>query len=470
MSDGDSSDFSSIARYRDKIVSGPIFSMLLRLGAPPLLNQLIIVAYNTADAYWLSQYSDVTVAVPRQTWPIIMLFQALAMALTAACLSIVSQYVGGKAYREASRSASRFFTILFFAGGMFCVALMVLRGVIFTFIISTPPEIFDDVLRYSGVIAFDIFLNYISMTFTTLLQSLGDTRRPALVNAVAVSLNMLLDPFLVLGIGPFPRLGVVGAALTDVMGKIISALTLAYIIKRDYPDLRITFTKDIDFKWAALVVRISLPIFILGLTNSFAFLIQLRIVNSFGVVVATSYAIGFVIMDIVDAALFGLSGATAIMIGQNLGAGNIRRAKEIAYKSCLLVFSLVAAGATIIYPIRASLIEVFTESQPIIIETNLFLQNLLPTLPFFGLTMVAMSTGRGSGYTLIPTLIGIFRLWGIRIGLGYLLAFILGMGSFGAWLAIALSNVVGGIASIFWIKYGNWAKPIVRREASERRS
>ncbi|MEM2500813.1 MAG: MATE family efflux transporter, partial [Candidatus Bathyarchaeia archaeon] len=118
----------------------------------------------------------------------------------------------------------------------------------------------------------------------------------------------------------------------------------------------------------------------------------------------------------------------------------------------------------------ASLIEVFTESQPIIIETNLFLQNLLPTLPFFGLTMVAMSTGRGSGYTLIPTLIGIFRLWGIRIGLGYLLAFILGMGSFGAWLAIALSNVVGGIASIFWIKYGNWAKPIVRREASERRS
>ncbi|MEM2500928.1 MAG: MATE family efflux transporter, partial [Candidatus Bathyarchaeia archaeon] len=140
MSDGDSSDFSSIARYRDKIVSGPIFSMLLRLGAPPLLNQLIIVAYNTADAYWLSQYSDVTVAVPRQTWPIIMLFQALAMALTAACLSIVSQYVGGKAYREASRSASRFFTILFFAGGMFCVALMVLRGVIFTFIISTPPE------------------------------------------------------------------------------------------------------------------------------------------------------------------------------------------------------------------------------------------------------------------------------------------------------------------------------------------
>lgn len=462
--DGGLNEDISISKYRDKIVHGPIFHMLLWLGAPPLLNQLIIIAYNTADAYWLSQYSDVTVAVPRQTWPIIMLFQALAMALTAACLSTVSQYIGGKAYREASRSASRFFTVLFFAGGILCIALLALRECIFSYIISTPPEIFNDVIKYSGIIAFDIFLNYISLTFTTLLQSVGDTRSPAMVNAVAVGLNILLDPFLVLGIHPFPRLGVIGAAITDVMGKSISVLMLTYIIRKNYPDLKIAFTRDIDFEWAALVARISSPILILGLTNGFAFLMQLRIVNELGIVTATSYAIGFVIMDIVDAALFGLGGATAIMVGQSLGDGNIKRAKEVAYKSCLLVFTLVSLGAALVYPIRMYLIEIFTDDSLILAETDSFLQKLLPTLPFFGLFMVAISTGRGSGHTFTPTLIGIFRLWGIRVGLGYMLAFLLGMGSAGAWLAIALSNLIGGIAALIWIKYGDWAKPVVKRE------
>ncbi|MEM3816294.1 MAG: MATE family efflux transporter, partial [Candidatus Bathyarchaeia archaeon] len=356
----------------------------------------------------------------------------------------------------------RFFTVLFFAGIIFCMTLLALREFIFSYIISTPQEIFEEVIKYSGIIAFDILLNYVSLTFATILQSVGDTRKPAIVNAAAVSSNALLDPFLVLGIGPFPRLGVIGAAITDAMGKGISTLTLAYIVRRSYPDLKIMFTRDMDLEWATLVARISSPILVLGLTNGFAFLMQLRIVNDLGIVTATSYAIGFVIMDIVDAALFGLSGATAIMIGQSLGAGNIRRAREVAYKSCLLTFTLVALGATIIYPIRGLLADVFADDPLIIAETSSFLQKLLPTLPFFGLFMVAMSTGRGSGHTLTPTLIGIFRLWGIRAGLGYMLAFPFAMGSSGAWLAIALSNFIGGIAALIWIKYGDWAKPIVK--------
>ncbi|MBS7648060.1 MAG: MATE family efflux transporter [Candidatus Bathyarchaeia archaeon] len=459
----DLTEITSIGKYRDRIVSGPIFRMLIWLGAPPLLNQLIVVAYNTADAYWLSQYSNVAVAVPRQTWPIIMLFLALVNALNTANLSMVSQYIGGKAYNEASQSASRFFTVALLAGSTLCATLLTLRGFIFTWIISTPPEIFEDVMKYSGVIAFDIFLNYIALTFTTLLQSVGDTRRPAIVNAIAVALNIILDPFLILGLGPFPRLGVIGASLTDVMGKAISTFTLAYVIKKNYPELRISFTRDIDFEWAALVARISLPVLVLGLTNGFAFLMQLRIVNLLGIVAATAYAIGFIIMDIVDAALFGLSGATAIIIGQSLGAEKIERAREVAYKSSLLIFVLVALGASIIYPVKGILADVFADDPLIIAETNLFLQTLLPTLPFFGLFMTAMSTGRGSGHTFIPTSIGIFRLWGIRVGLGYILAFLLNMGSQGAWLAIALSNIIGGIISLLWIKYGKWAKPIVKR-------
>jgi len=465
MSDenGELQESYGISKYRGKVVSGPIIRTLIWLGVPPLINQLIVVAYNVADTYWLGLYSEVAVAVPRQVWPVIMLFQALLMALTAACLSVISQHVGAKNYREASLSASRFFTLSSAVGALLCILLFLLREVIFKWLVSTPQEIFEDTLKFSGVIAFDILFNYIVLTYTTLLQSVGDTRSPAIVNGFAVGVNIILDPFLVLGLGPFPRLGVIGAALTDVMGKIISVIALTYIIRRDYPDLHVSFTKNFNAKWMRLVLRIGLPVLALMLTNGFAFVFQLQIVNLLGIVAATAYSIGFVIVNVVDAVLWGLTGATAIMVGQNLGAENIERAKEVAYKSAIIVFTLIAIGSCITYPLKRSIANVFVDDQAMIAETERFLEVILPALPFFGLFMVAMSTGRGSGHTTFPTAIGIARLWGIRVGLGYFLAFIVGLGPFGAWLAIALSNYICGTIALLWIKYGRWAKAVIRK-------
>jgi putative MATE family efflux protein len=458
---------SGISKYRDQIINGPIIRTIFWLGIPPLINQLVVVAYNVADTYWLSSYSEIAVAVPRQMWPILMLFQALANALTTASLSIVSQYIGSKAYKEASQSASRFFTLAFLSGGALSVMLLTLRHAIFTVVMSTPPEIFDYVMDYSAVIAFDVFFNYIALTYTTLLQSVGDTKRPAIVNVVSVGINIALDPFFVLGIGPFPRLGVVGAALTDVLGKIISITAMTYVLKKHYPELKIGFTRKIGAKWAQLVLRIGMPILTLGLMNGFAFLMQLKLVNLMGVVTATAFSIGFVVLDIVDAALWGLSGAPAIMIGQSLGAEKPERAKQVAFKAAILLFVLIMAGAAIIYPIRRGLADVFADDQNILDETDLFLQTLLPTLPFFGLFAVALSIGRGSGHTLFPTTLGILRLWGFRITLGYILAFTFGLGSLGIWLAIAISNLIGGLIAILWITYGNWAKAVIEEKTTK---
>jgi len=353
--------------------------------------------------------------------------------------------------------------VSFLSGAVLSFSLFSLRGVIFTSVVSTPPEIFEDVMKYSGVIAFDVFFNYLALTYTTLLQSVGDTRRPAIVNVVAVGVNVVFDPFFVLGIGPFPRLGVVGAALTDVMGKMISIGALTYVLRRSYPELRIRFTKEIDVEWTRLVLRVGLPILTLGLMNGFAFLVQLRLVNVLGIIVATSFSIGFVIMDIVDAALWGLSGAPAIMVGQSLGAGDRKRAREVAFKAAFLIFGLMVLGACILYPIRRRVVDVFADTPSILNETELFLATLLPTLPLFGLFVSGMFTGRGSGHTLFPTSVGILRLWGVRLGLGYFLAFTFGMGALGVWVAISLSNVVGGFISILWVKYGNWAEPVVKK-------
>ncbi|MEM2386217.1 MAG: MATE family efflux transporter, partial [Candidatus Bathyarchaeia archaeon] len=434
---------TSISKYRDQIINGPVVRTIFWLGTPPLVNQLVVVAYSVMDAYWLSMYSEVAVAVPRQMWPILMLFQAVINGLTAAILAMVSQHIGGKAYREASVSASRFFTLAVLSGGFLSIVLLTLRYSIFTVVLSTPPEIFDYVMAYSGVIAFDVFFNYVALTYSTILQSIGDTRRPAIVNVLAVLVNVALDPFFVLGLGPFPRLGVVGAALTDVLGKAISITALAIVLRKYYPELKVKFTGQLDFEWIRLASRIGTPILTLGLMNGFAFLMQLKFINMMGVVAATAFSIGFMVLDVVDAVLWGLSGAPAIMIGQSLGAEKPERAREVAWKATALLFLLITAGAAVTYPLRRNIADVFADNVNIVNETDFFLQTLLPTLPFFGLFIAALSAGRGSGHTVFPTALGIFRLWGLRVILGYILAYTLKMGSSGIWLAIALSNIIG---------------------------
>lgn len=117
----------------------------------------------------------------------------------------------------------------------------------------------------------------------------------------------------------------------------------------------------------------------------------------------------------------------------------------------------------IIYPARGWIADVFADDPEIIYETTLFLEVILPALPFFAMFINAVSAGRGSGHTLFPTVLGVTRLWVLRLAVGYVLAFPLGMGSLGIWLAVALSHIIGGVASLIWLKYGKWVEAVIEK-------
>ncbi len=453
---------ATIDRYRSEIVNGPIVKTLLWLGFPLMLVQLINVSYNVADAFWLSRYSNVAMAVPRQAWPPFMFFNAFNMAISTANMALLSQYIGARRYDEASDVASKFFTVSLITSFVFGLTYFSLRYPLFYYVIRSPPEIFDDVMSYSGIISIDLMLSGLSVTYSTILQSVGDTRTPAVVGGFSALLNIIWDPFLILGIPPFPRMGAAGAALATVLSRFGGVAALIYLTKRKFPDLRIFPTKNIDRLWVLRNIRIGGPVFVFHASNSMAFMLQNALVNSFGVVVAAAFAIGFIVMDIADAVMWGLTMPVAIMVGQNLGAGNTSRSREIAYKASLTISALTALGALIVFSVRSQLISVFTSDAGIFSEALRFLETFVFSLPFFTLFFVGMSVGRGSGHTTVPTVLGMIRLWGFRIGLGYLLAYVVGLQSYGVWVAMALSNVVGGLGSITWVKFGNWARPVIK--------
>lgn len=449
------------------MLNGPIGRTLLQLGVPLMIVQLVNISYNIADAFWLSRYSSVAYATPRQVWPFFMFINAIAQGIAAANMAIISQYVGARDYESTKRVVSYFISTMLLINSLAVFIFYITRPLVFTYVIATPPELYDYVMNYSGIISLDLLLAAFTTSYNTIFQAIGDTKTPSKIGVISSAMNVILDPIFIFGVEingvkVIPTTGVTGAALATVLSRLIGFLILLTILRKKYCYITPHFTLNIDREWFKTTTRAGIPVMLMMMSNSLAFMFQNRLINAFGAYVAAAAAIGFLLMDLADTALWGFTFAISTMIGQAIGAGLEKRARSVATKSMLYIGISTMLGTLLVLATRGWFISVFTSVSEIAQEADLFVVTFTPTLAFFAVFFIGISIGRGSGHTLYPTIIGILRLWILRIGLGYLLAFILDMKTLGLWIAMALSNLIAGLAIIPWALRGTWTKPIVK--------
>ena len=203
----------ALLRYRKRVVEGPILRTMLWLGIPPLISALVSVSYNLVDALWLSRLGSVTIAVPRQVRPSLMFFYSVGMSFSAANLAIVSQLVGSGDARRASRVVAQLYTAALLLGTGLMLLYLAVRPLLFATVMAVPQRLYGDVMLYSGIVALGIPLGTLSFAFTTVLNAIGDTRTPTVLNIASATMNMVLDPIMIFGLLGFPALGVAGAAI-----------------------------------------------------------------------------------------------------------------------------------------------------------------------------------------------------------------------------------------------------------------
>ena len=456
--------------FRERVLHGEIGRTLLWLGAPLMIVQLVSILYNIADTYWLSRYSEVAYAAPRQVWPYFMFVNAIAGGIAAANMAVISQYIGAKDYEAAKRTISYFVSAMLLVNTVAATVFFIARPLIFTYIVATPPELYEYVMIYSGIISLDVLVAAFSTCYGTIFQAIGDTRTPSRIGVASTILNVVLDPFFIFGLEVngrrvIPAMGVAGAALATVISRFAGLLILLGVLNRKYKSLKPQLTLRVSGEWIKTTLRAGVPVTLMMMSNSLAFMFQHRLVNAFGAYVAAAFTIGFILMDLADAALWGFMFAVSTMVGQAIGAGLERRARSVAAKSMLYIGLSTFVGSLIVIALRSWFIGIFTTVPEIAREAELFVLTFTPTLAFFAIFFIGMAIGRGSGHTVYPTVIGVIRLWGLRIGLGYYLAFELAMRTLGIWIAMALSNVFSGLAIIPWALRGGWTKPIIKKHA-----
>ncbi len=454
---------------REEILSGGIIKTLFLLGWPMMASSLLQTLYNLADMFWLgrlpSAKASVAVASINFTFPLVFFFISFAAGLGGAARPIISQYIGANDRRMASRYAGQIISSV----GLISL-LMGILGFVFAkpifILLGAKGEFLDVASQYASIIFLGLPFMFLSQGSGMIISSEGDTITPLLINTISVTVNVILDPFLIFGWLIFPQLGVIGAAIATVIARSIAAIWFMYLLFNG--KLRLKPTID-DLKprrdCVRLILKIGVPSSIGMSTSAFGFVIIQSILANLPnqVIAIASYGVGNRIVNMMFVIVNGLSLAQGVMLGQALGANDIDRTRRIARTGIYLMFYLLLTASLIIFIFRDPIIRFFIPTNENVINgASRFLSIVLFGIPFFGIFRSVNATLNSSGHTMQGMIVSITRLWGIRIPLAIYLAFTLQMGAVGVWTAMAASNMISaGICALFYLR-GDWQRRIIK--------
>jgi putative MATE family efflux protein len=453
------------------LLEGSLIKNIIKLGYPMALGALAQTLYDLADAFWLGKLGKAALAAPTISFFIIFFLISLALGFSVSGTSLVSQYIGAKHNEEANKAAGNVLFYLVLLSLLFAGAGLLLDRQLLGFL-KTPKDAFDLTLSYYRIVIAGMPLAFPIFVYQSVMNGYGDTMSPLKISLFTASLNVILDPILIFGWLGFPALSVAGAAIATIftrgMGSAIG-LYLFFSGKKGI-HLKLRHLKP-EAKISGLVFKIGVPS-ALGFSGaSLGFILLMGIVNLFGTIVISVYGIGMRVVHLFMLPAMGISAAVTAIVGQNLGAGNIQRAKNTVGKGIMLMCMVVIPAVISTAIFGKQVTQIFIPGNFLIHQVGQTMFYILPfSVLFFGLSTVLQGAFQGSGDTVPIMVTQILRVWLFRIPAVYLLSIVLLNGptdihaSVGIWWGMVISNIATFFMLLIWYVRGKWAVPRIKKE------
>ena len=451
-----------VLNKKPDLINGSIVEELFVLGLPVMLSNIVQTLYNIVDAFWLGKLGKIALTAPTITFNVAFVFIAFSMGISIGGATLVAQYTGARMNRDAKQSAGTTILLMIIIGVASAIIGFIFAPPLLK-LLHTPEDAFHATLVYMRVIFLGMPFMFTYLAFQGIVQGRGNTVTPMKINIFSVLINTVLDPIMIFGVG-MPEMGVMGAAVaTDVARAIAAYLGIKYLFsnKSEIP----LHIKDLslNFKFVKKIFSIGFPLSIGQMATSIGFMILMSIVNTFGSAVISAFGIGNRMISLLTVPAMGFSQAATVMVGQNMGADNVKRAEEIVWKTVIIIAVILFSGATLTFLFGGGIVRFFINNPEVIkVGVNLF-RIASYSVPFFGIMFAFNSAFSGSGHTFPILVLNTTRLWGIRLPLAYLWAIKMNIGPNGIFYAMVVSNVVISIAAFIWFRTGSWKKRIIEK-------
>jgi len=429
---------------------------VILLAIPMVMEMIMESLFALFDIIFVSQLGAEATATVGITESLMTIIYSVGMGLAMATTGIVSRRIGEKKKKDASVSAFQaiFLGLLvslpfFIAGIFFSKDILELmgasRGVV------NNGSSYTAIMLGSNVIIMLLFIN------NSIFRSAGDAMVSMLVMIFANLVNIVLDPCLIFGIGPFPELGVTGAGIATFTGRTLGVIVQFYVFSRKNRKISIDRQSiRIDVKIIRKLLKLSMGGIGQFLIATTSWVGLYRIMTTFGdnVVAGYTVAIRIIIFSLLPA--WGLSNAASTLVGQNLGAKRADRAEKSVWTISLANMIFLFVIGVVFYFGSNHIVGIITPIEEIREVGISCLKILSLGYVFYALGMVTLQAFNGAGDTYTPTLLNFICFWMIEIPLAYIISVQIGMDEKGVFLAIVIAESCLGILGLISFKRGKW--------------
>ena len=429
------------------LTSGPILKTLSELALPIMASSLLGTAYNITDMAWIGLLGSKAVAGVGVGGMYVWLSQGLVALPRMGGQVNTAQSCGRKDYKEARFYAASALQMTILFGLLFAAASIIFLDPLIGFFNLTDPEAYSSARSYMLITCGLIIFSFLNLTLTGLFTAQGDSRSPLMANFLGLVGNMLLDPLLILGIGPFPRLETAGAAIATVTAQF---LVFAVLVFRIFTSgLETNVLRELHLfsrfprKFYKNIFRIGFPTAIQSMLYCMISMVLTRMVSAFGAAAIAVQRVGGQIESVSWNTADGFASALNAFTAQNFGAkkyDRIRQGYRISF-GILTIWGLIITAAFVLLPRPISGL-FFHDPESLGISVN-YLIIIGFCEAFMSIELMTIGALSGLGMTKLCSIISII-LTGARIPLAMLLTHA-GMGLNGIWWALSLTSIVKGI-------------------------
>jgi putative MATE family efflux protein len=440
---------------------GPIGRAIFLLAIPMVLEMAMESVFAVTDVFFVGRLGPDAVATVGLTESMLTLVYALAMGLGIGTTAVVARRIGEKD-RDGAASAAVQATLLGIAGAVLLGGLGVAFAPRLLALMGASPAVLRVGSGYTRVMLGGEATIVVLFVVNAVFRGAGDAAIAMRVLWVANAINIVLGPCFIFGLGPFPELGVTGAAVATTIGRGTGAL---YAISRLLrPSSRIAVHQRhprFDVPVMRTVARLSGSGALQSVVGMASWIGLVRIVATFGSQALAGYTIGIRIIVFALLPSWGMSNAAATMVGQALGAGDPDRAERAVWRSCLynLVFLSTIGLAFVVF--APPIVSAFT-SDPVVLAYGVdCLRIIAAGFAFYAYGMVLSQSFNGAGDAMTPTVLNLIVFWLWEIPLAWVLAVALGGGPRGTFVAVAVAFSTLAVIAGAIFRRGRWKRTVV---------
>jgi putative MATE family efflux protein len=433
----------------ERLGYAPLWRLILSLSLPGMASLVTMALYNLVDTFWVAKLGYQAIAALTIVLPFQILIVAIGVGTGVGISSLTSRRFGERNIEATNQVAGQVFPLAGFFGAIFLVAAVFFPEPILT-ICGATPDIMDFATQYLTTVGFGMPLFLFMMMASSLLRGSGDAIRPMVFMITATVINIILDPFLIFGYGPFLELGVRGAALATVISQLIGAgLAFGYIVARKSAyRVRLSHLRP-NLPILRDIYRVGFPSMLIELMGSVIFALVNSVLSGFSSLALAAVGIMIRIMDVAFMPMFGVAEGLLPIVGYNFGArlwGRLWKAVRLASGGLMLFMGTATIFMEIFAP---NLISIFNDDPELLAIAVPAMRIGLSTLVLVGPMILSVTTFQGIGkgrealflslvrdlVFFIPLLLILSRVWGLT----------------GVWMVFPITDVFALLVAGLWL-------------------